>query len=287
MAQIIAWVCGIGFIYDQRGLLADDYVSGGMWRGKGILYHAIKWFDTRLMLSAAAVVVLTERLAKLFRDTPPFKGLKDFRLSVIPCCVDLERFHPMPDARARLRRELGLSDRFVFVYSGSLGTWYMLPEMLDFMVSAKSRMPNAHLLILTPTDHAWVRERIEAHVPGFKDYTLRSVEPFRMPEFTALADAALMFIMPVFSKFAEFLACGLPVVANTGIGDDDEVIRAGQAGVLVPEFAQTRYAEAAEALAVLLKDPDLARRCRESARKRYALEDGVGKYLGIYSEVYP
>ncbi|NJL14243.1 MAG: hypothetical protein HC913_15355 [Microscillaceae bacterium] len=45
-------------------------------------------------------------------------------VAVIPCCVDLEVFSPpaSPPAKA-----------FALAYLGSIGTWYMLDEMLLFL----------------------------------------------------------------------------------------------------------------------------------------------------------
>ena len=57
-------------------------------------------------------------------------------IQVIPTCADLELFNPNTVTKAEtqgLREKLGIHpDDFVLLYLGSLGTWYMLEEMLDF-----------------------------------------------------------------------------------------------------------------------------------------------------------
>ena len=57
-------------------------------------------------------------------------------VEVIPCCADLEHFRRdkvSPEARARWQHELKLTDEdFVVSYLGSLGTWYLVDEMLRF-----------------------------------------------------------------------------------------------------------------------------------------------------------
>jgi len=55
--------------------------------------------------------------------------------------VDLDHFDPArttPLQQAALRNELGVKPgEFVLLYLGSLGTWYLVKEMLDFFTSSK------------------------------------------------------------------------------------------------------------------------------------------------------
>ena len=50
---------------------------------------------------------------------------------MIPCCTDENLFHA--DNIKNVKNELNIQDNeFVISYVGSIGTWYMLDEMLDF-----------------------------------------------------------------------------------------------------------------------------------------------------------
>jgi glycosyltransferase involved in cell wall biosynthesis len=108
------------------------------------------------------------------------------------------------------------------------------------------------------------------------------------------------------TKIGEYLAAGLPVVVNTGIGDVDELIlgpdgpgsrgdcptapaprvRKGRVGVVLYEFSEAAYREAAYALLDLLAEPDIRERCRETARRHLDLR-GVGwvRYRSIYGQM--
>jgi glycosyltransferase involved in cell wall biosynthesis len=106
-------------------------------------------------------------------------------------------------------------------------------------------------------------------------------------------DAGLAFIRPSLSKWAssptkvaEYLAAGLPVVTNTGIGDLDEIIRAERVGVAITEFSDDRYREAAKQLATLLADQTLRARCVAAARKYFDLEHiGWARYRAVYEQL--
>ena len=69
-------------------------------------------------------------------------------IEVIPCCADekLAQVNNIND----IREELGINeDDFVISYVGSIGTWYMLDEMLDFFRILLTKKPNSKFLFIT------------------------------------------------------------------------------------------------------------------------------------------
>ena len=253
-------------------------------------YRLLKRVEARLFARADAVVVLTERHrhylyeeASLVPHSTP--------IEVIPTCVDVARFSPSSDARARWRRELGVEDHFVLVYAGTLGGWYREQEMVRFYASLRRRRP-AKFAVFThsPTD------RFEAafgqeNVPR-DELVTRRVSPSEMPGALAAADAAVSFITPCFSKLgssptktAEYLAIGLPTVLNRGIGDSDLLIDEVPAVIDAGDLS----AEALERAAERVTTTDV-RALRESARRaaieRFSVEGiGIPRYCRMYERL--
>jgi glycosyltransferase involved in cell wall biosynthesis len=121
---------------------------------------------------------------------------------------------------------------------------------------------------------------------------VRGVAPAEVPAWLRRARAAFFFIRPTPAKrascptkLAEALATGLPVVANRGVGDLDDLLERHGVGVLVEGFRDDAYRRAAARLCTLLEDPDLAQRCRALARERFSLEAGVQAYHSLYREL--
>jgi glycosyltransferase involved in cell wall biosynthesis len=106
-------------------------------------------------------------------------------------------------------------------------------------------------------------------------------------------DAGLAFIRPSFSKLAssptkiaEYLAAGLPVITNTGIGDLEEIICGERVGVVVTQFSDAAYCDAAAQLSSLLGDKTLRERCVAVARKHFDLERiGWPRYRTVYEKL--
>ena len=125
-------------------------------------------------------------------------------------------------------------------------------------------------------------------------FLVRPVPPPDVPRYLKAADLAVSFIKPSFSKqassptkIAEYLACGLPVVCNAGVGDLDSLIDEDRVGVIVRDLSREGYREALEEIDRLAAEGGLSSRCLASARRRFDLETvGGARYLRLYSRLH-
>jgi glycosyltransferase involved in cell wall biosynthesis len=284
MGLALTRLTGARLLFDVRGLLAEEYVDAGVWPADGRLFRGTKRMERALVRAADAVVVLTRRAADLLRSWYPDE-LIDTPIEVIPCCVDLRGGAP-DTARDDPAPELRM------VYVGKLGGWYWDEAMLDFLEAARASMPGLQLDVWTQSDATRMREMVVARgLTGHVDFD--STTPDRIPEVLARADAGLSFIHPTPSKAAssptkigEYLAAGLPVVANSGIGDVDALLagseEAGPVGVIA-RADREGMREAAAALEALLGTPGLRERCRRAAEEGLDLKSvGWARYRAVY-----
>lgn len=292
IAFVISRIFRIKFIYDRRGIMAYDYIEGGMWSKNSsitrIIFALVNVLDKRFLLFSDYTVVLTHKVAEILRnDFLPCK--KELKIKVIPCCVDLNRFQYRKKDVASFS-DLALSNKFILLYIGSLGTWYMLREMVDFFLELKKYKQNAHLLIITLSNHDFAESIFRKKNLNMDDYTIIGKKFKDMPNYIASADVGIMFIMPVFSKiascptkFGEYLACGLPIIINSKIGDTQEIIQRNKVGVVINDFSVEEYDRKVKELLYLIeKDIGLRHRCRNIAKQYFSLDEGIEKYQQIY-----
>lgn len=283
---------GIKMIFDLRGLMAEEYVDAEHWRQGSLPYRITKSTERQILAATDAIVTLTEKIWPIIREWEGLRGRNPHH-EVIPCCVDLARFRFSDDDRARRRNELGLADQFTIVYSGSLDGWYLTEKMADFFASFVKRNPNAHLLWLTTGSHDRVRELMNSRNVGADHYSVRSVAAAEVSSYLSAADAGLAFIKRCVSKVAssptkngEYLACGLPLIINAGIGDSDALIDQWQAGVLIEEFTETEYEGAGKHIEAMVAAPDARDRARRVAEQVFHLETVAGeRYASLYQRV--
>ena len=284
---------GMKMIFDVRGLMADEYVDAEHWQPNSFLYRITKRAERRLFSAADAIVTLTDRIWPIIRDWDGLRG-RTVLHEVVPCCADLERFRFSGEERARRRRELGVEDRFVLVYSGSIDGWYLTEAMADFFVALRRKNADAHFLWLTPAKHDRIRSWMQARGFGPSDYHVVAAAPADVSSYLSGSDAGLAFIKPCLSKlassptkYAEYLGCGLPLVINAGIGDSDALITKEGVGALVQDFGDEEYGRAADHLAVLAAAREQTRaRTREVAERLFDVRrTGVDRYAGLYEKV--
>jgi glycosyltransferase involved in cell wall biosynthesis len=263
----------VALLYDMRGFFADERVEGGSWRKGSWTDRLVRREEGHNLESARGIVVLTRRALERIRATVP--SLPPHR--VIPTCVDLERFRP---------RGAGEPPEYGLVYAGSLGTWYMVREMVEFARVARSIIPGRPLFLTPDVD-------IAVAAGATADWAeVRAVAPQEVPHWLSRARASFFFIRPTPSKqascptkLAEALAAGLPVAANRGIGDVDEQLGLEDVGVLLESFDTSGYETAARRLAALAADAGVASRCRERAARLFGLDMGVRAYRTLYDEI--
>jgi glycosyltransferase involved in cell wall biosynthesis len=277
-------------IFDIRGFLAEEYADSGNWSEGGLLYRLTKAAERCLYRAADGFVVLTERA----RQTLFPNGTSGKPIEVIPCCVDPARFAAAAlRDRDDLRRELGLTGREVFVYAGALGGYYLIRETVELLAAARDRDARVFALVLTQGSPGPVTAELQRLGFSTDDYRVMQVAPDDVPAYLRAADVALALIRPSFArramsptKFAEYLASGLPILASAGIGDLDAHIEAARVGVLLKSFDRAAYDDALRAIEELRCDPALAERCRAEARARYDLHTVGGvRYRRLYDAV--
>jgi glycosyltransferase involved in cell wall biosynthesis len=282
----------IKLIFDVRGLMAEEYVDAEHWRKDSLPYRITKATERSVFAQTDAVVTLTERIWPIIREWDGLRGRTPHH-EVIPCCVDLERFQFSEEERARRRSELGLTDQFTIVYSGSLDGWYLTEKMADFFASVVRANPRAHMLWLTNGSPERVRELMRSRAIATENYSVLSVAAREVPSYLAAADAGLAFIKRCVSKLAssptkngEYLACGLPLILNAGIGDSDALIDRWEAGVLIRDFTDQEFAAAARDIEAMVAAPDARGSARRVAEQVFHLEKvGGEKYAALYERV--
>jgi glycosyltransferase involved in cell wall biosynthesis len=289
IGYIIKSVMPVKLLYDRRGIMGEDHTEHSGWKKGGYLYRLATWFERRAIGKSDAIVVLTQKANdRLGKEVGPKSTVS---IDTIPCCIDLGLFNY--EDGGDLKAQPGLAGKFVFIYSGSVGTYNLLNEMFDFFKEAASLIPNARFLILTQNRDAVV-DSLARRTDIDKDKINVSYASQEMlPSFLSTADAGLVFrrtsptaIAASPTKFGEYLACGLPVISTPKIGDLEDIINSNRIGVVLTGYGKDDYREAVKRLLSLLEDRDaVRRRCRKAAEEIFSLERGARKYLGIYNRL--
>ncbi len=271
---------GLPYLFDLRGFYPEERVEGGLWRAGGTLYRVTKRLEARFLRDAAAVVTLTDASVPALSERMRAVGA-EAEVHVIPTAVDLTRFPLAP-----------VPPEPHLMYLGSIGTWYLLPEMAGVAKTFLRRKPEGRVTFLTNGEHDLVRAAMaEGGVDDRVDVRVdvRAVSHDRVPGELATATATFALIRPGGSKiasaptkFAESLAVGAPVLVNPGVGDVAAVAGREQVGVALDPQRSQDYPRAVDALVALAHEPGIRERCRDVAKRHFDLERAADHYRSAY-----
>ncbi|MDD5174196.1 MAG: glycosyltransferase [Candidatus Omnitrophica bacterium] len=282
IALIPAKLFRVRLFFDTRGLLADKYVCGGLLNKNGLSYKIMRYCEDLLLKHSDIFTVETDSHAEVVKKTQSYLTPK---MRMIPCCVDMSKF----DYRLY---EYSREDEFRLVYSGQIGTWYLLDKMLDFFKIALQEFSRAHFTFISENDPAVFYSAAKRIGIDENKIIVRKADSKDIPNLLAAANVGVFFMNPYRRyntfpiKFGEYLASGLPVVVNSGIGDCDKMIRKENVGAIVKDFSAGEYKISVGILRLLLKEGEaLKKRCRLAAEECCSLEKGIEGYWSIYKDL--
>ncbi|MBL0310410.1 MAG: glycosyltransferase [Bacteroidetes bacterium] len=286
----------VKFIFDMRGFYADERVDGGLWDLSNPVYKRVYDFfkrkEKQFLAEADYTISLTDAGKKEIHSWKEIKN-QPIPIQVIPCCADLEKFSQQNVNQKllnELRQQFSIEkDDFILSYLGSIGTWYMPDEMLDFFKYLLEQKPKARFLFITnePKELILSIAKIKAIDPD--RFIFVSAPHPLVPTYLALATAAIFFIKPVFSKKAssptkqgEIMGMGIPYICNGNVGDVEEIVKDTKSGFTVNEFSSVSYCGVIDNL---LNEKRSEGDIRNGASKYYSLEEGVKRYASVYQKL--
>ncbi|MCK5823140.1 MAG: glycosyltransferase, partial [Bacteroidales bacterium] len=149
----------VKFVFDMRGFYADERVDGNIWNTNNLVFRTIYNFfknkEARFLQEADYTVSLTKVAKDIIYNWKDFNNQKP-PIEVIPCCADFSLFSPESISKSKVKsykNKLKITDNdFVISYLGSIGTWYLLDEMLIFFKRLLIKKPNAKFLFISFDD---------------------------------------------------------------------------------------------------------------------------------------
>ena len=253
----------------------------------GYLYRTSKWFEKLFLLNADVVISLTNAAVE---EMKKFSYLKEKKINyiVITTCTDLSVFKPSTTLNIVNPKE----KPFIVGYVGSVGVWYMFRESLEFYKLIKEIIPDAQLHILNKGGHDYIEKSLVKEGVNRSNVLLETKDREGVVSAMQLMDVGLFMIKPLYSKIAsmptklgEFLACGIPCVGNSGVGDMADIIVNERVGVILNSFEKDEKIKCVSDLLELINDADHKKRCVKTAFQYFSLKNGVESYKKIYQSL--
>jgi len=278
----------IPFVFEVRDLWPESLVAVGLDNVDSLLHRSLARIAGFLYRNCDRVVVVT----------PAFKDhliarwkVPEKKIHVVENGVDTRLFGNAPPDPA-LRRNLGMSNKFVVSYIGTMGNAHGLETVLEAASLLKERAPNVLFLMIgagAETERLVSRARSRA----LSNLHFLGQQPReKIPDFIHASDVCLVLlkgtelfktVLP--TKMLEFMSCARPVILGVD-GYAREVLTRAKAGIHVqPENAS----HLADAILRLASDPVLCQALGQNGRRyilqHFARSHTASAYLDVLQDL--
>ena len=276
-------------LFDLRDFWIDTRIET---RKLGFLYRPLKTIEASLFRNADSFICLTEkakskiaRMGNQFDCTP--------KVTVIPCCADMDLFKydkENSEELKQIRQQEGLDGSFVLTYLGSLGAVYLLPNMVKTFKILKYLDSSSKFLFISNNGKDEVVKEFLNNDLNEKDLVFKTLIRSDVPKYLEMADLSLVFIRPSDSKIgcsptklAELLAMGIPVLANKGVGDLNEILCIEKNNsICLDSFDENHIRENLVKIKSQRVDKE---KIREFALKNFSLQEAIRRYEAVYKSL--
>ncbi len=287
------WRLPVKVLLDLRGPIPEEGVMAGVLRDGGIAYRLWKRVERWMLARVDGVASLSEPFSRAVRAISAHPKV----YPVLPC-VDTDPFlrpGAVPES-VRLGLRAGPTTR-VLVYLGTIRprAWISAEGLADLYAVFRRAFPDARLLVITRADPAVIGATLAANgVPAaecvfFEADDARSVAAaMRAGHYAAVPFMraprpveAYLGATIVAVKTPEYLAAGLPVFCDEGIGGAADLVRHNAVGCLFgarePDPVAALRAVEADYAATRARCLALAAECNAPALAR--------RYRAIYADL--
>ena len=274
----------VPLVFEVRDLWPESLAAVGMGSSDGLMHHSLAKIAGFLYRHSDRIVVVTPAFEEhLVNHWKVPRG----KIAVVENGVETDLFSPQ-STDANLRRELGIEDRFVVSYIGTLGMAHGLETLVEAATQLQVVSPEVLFLLV---GEGADKERIIALAAsrGLTNFRFVDQQPReRIPSYICASDACLvllkktdLFKTVIPTKMLEFMACARPVILGVD-GQAREIVEEAKAGIFTEPESPSDLVAAIQRLA---QNPALREQMGRGGRRHILARYSRGRTAETYIDV--
>ena len=268
-------------VFDMRGIWPEEIALGIPSGRKSLIYKILKFIELLNIKESDHIISLTNSAINKYLIYQYKLDIQ--KATVIPTCVDIERFKFKPLKKESVKK---------FSCIGTiLSDWFLLDWLVSFFKCIEKYDDDAVFEIITRDCKKTLISKMNLDNNLINKILIRSATPDQMPEILTTHTASAMFFNSDISKlgssptrFGEILSIGRPIICNSGVGDLDQIVEDNGGGVIAKDLNSKFMMNSIIQLYKILEDPSISLKCRKLAESYYSLSKGVKNYSKVYDK---
>ena len=226
---------GAKVVFDVHGASPEESEMSGAHASR---VNKLTEWEKEALNTADFRIFVSNRMKEFFKEK---YGITNKPSVLIPCCVHSDKFRMTDEERQDKRKQLGITDKFVVMYLGTLSAWQWPEAMFSLFSQFQREKPDSLFYLLLPSsDHDKAKSFLHKHCISDENYRVEEVPHSEVGQVIGVADAGLLLrkshpvnLVSSPTKFGEYLAAGVPVIATAEIGDTSGLLKAENVGLIV------------------------------------------------------
>lgn len=222
------------FIFNVADIWPESAVELGILKNK-VFIRMAEWLENFLYKKSWKIATATEGIKEYMIR----KGKNEKDVFLLPNGVNTDTFHPMPKDKDLLK-EIGIENKKVFMYAGTLGYAQGLDSVLRAAALLKEREPDAHFLFVGDGQEREKLLKLKEDLKLDNVTFYGSVPVSEMPRMFSIADFSIVSLRNIElfkgarpSKIFPAISTGTPVL-YCGDGESAAILEEYQCGKIAP-----------------------------------------------------
>ena len=225
MGLLLKKIHGVKLLFDIRGFAIDEKVDSRRLNKSSLLYKVLKKLDNHLYKASDHIVTLTHVAKEILHEKLDIPYEKT---TVIPTCASKEVFKRLTSAEIEIfKSSLGYKkEDTIIIHTGTVSGWYDFESEVKLIKEMMKKEQDIHFLVLNKNEQPFIEKIVTEQALPTPKVKITSSTFDEAHKYLNIADASIFFIKPSYSKqasaptkFAENVACKLPSVTNSEVGD--------------------------------------------------------------------
>jgi len=200
------------------------------------IFRKLKQREEYIITYADGVLCVSSELKKHLLKS---YNIEEKRINIVPCGIDEAVYFFDEKIREILRKEMGLRNKLVFIYSGSMHPLQMPRAMVKLFEEFYKSDKEVFFLILT-FEVEKAEKLLQYELVPQKNCRALTMEHSKVPRYLNAADIGILLReknivnrVACPTKFGEYMACGLYTMVTEEIGDISGMVEREKIGEVI------------------------------------------------------